>query len=170
MAGRSKPIPDNVINIDGTKFTVVELDKAQRRRITAAAKDRFLVLLAEGMLPNEAAYELGLTGSRMRAEAKRDEEFGKAVEEARTKGEPQLIDRIERVYIQRALDPEGPPQLLKDIAMVYHPRWDIFRKTTIEGELGLRAMATIDPALYTDEELATLKTLLERKPPPEIEA
>lgn len=170
MAGRSKPIPDNVINIDGSVFTVVELDKAKRRKITQAAKDRFLVLLEEGMLPNEAAYELGLTGSRMRAEGKRDPVFGEKVEKARLAGEPQLIDRIERVYIQRALSPDGPPQLLKDIAMVYHPRWDIFRKTTIEGELGVRALATIDPSLYTDEELATLKTLLERKPLPEIEA
>jgi hypothetical protein len=170
MAGRAKPIPDNVINIDGSTFTVVELDKANKRRITTAAKERYLVLLAEGMLPNEAAYELGLTGSRMRAEAKRDEEFGKLVDEHRLKGEPQLIDRIERVYLQRALDPDGPPQLLKDIAMVYHPRWDIFRKTTIDGELGVRALATIDPTLYTDEELAVLKALLERKPLPEIEA
>lgn len=169
MAGRQKPLPDNVVNIDGTQFTVVELDKAKRRKITQAAKDRYLALLEEGMIPNEAAYQLGLTGSRMRAEAKRDEAFGKKVEEARQRGEPQLIDRIERVYIQRALDPEGPPQLLKDIAMVYHPRWDIFRKTTIDGELGVRALATIDPSLYTDEELATLKALLERRPPPEIE-
>jgi len=170
MAGRRKPLPDNVVNIDGSVFTVVELDKARRRRITQAAKDRFLVLLEEGLLPNEAAYELGLTGSRMKAEAKRDGAFGAKVEEARQKGEPQLIDRIERVYIQRALDPDGPPQLLKDIAMVYHPRWEIFRKTTIEGELGVRALATIDPSLYTDEELAVLKALLERKPLPEIEA
>lgn len=170
MAGRNKPLPENVVNIDGTKFTVVEFDKAKRRRITKAAKDRYLILLGEGLLPNEAAYQLGLTGSRMRAEAKRDEEFGKKVDEARQHGEPQLVDRIERMYLQRALDPEGPPQLLKDVAMVYHPRWEIFRKTTIEGELGVRALATIDPSLYTDEELATLKTLLERKPPPEIEA
>lgn len=170
MAGRSKPLPDNVVNIDGTKFTVVELDKAKRRKITEAAKGRYITLLEEGLLPNEAAYELGLTGSRMRAEARRDEAFGQKVDEARVKGEPQLIDRIERVYIQRALDPEGPPQLLKDIAMVYHPRWEIFRKTTIEGELGVRALATIDPALYTDEELATLKALLERRPLPELEA
>jgi hypothetical protein len=162
-------MPDNVVNIDGSTFTVVELDKANKRRITAAAKERFLQLLGEGLLPNEAAYQLGLTGSRMRAEGKRDEEFGKKVEEARLQGEPQLIDRIERVYIQRALDPDGPPQLLKDIAMVYHPRWEIFRKTTIEGELGVRALATIDASLYTDEELVVLKTLLERKPLPEIE-
>lgn len=170
MAGRAKPLPDNVVNIDGTKFTVVELDKARRRRITKAAKDRYLTLLEEGLLPNEAAYELGLTGSRMRAEAKRDEVFGKKVEEARGRGEPQLIDRIERMYVARALDPEGPPQLLHNLAIVYHPRFAVFQKLKLEGELGVRALATIDPALYTDAELETLKNLLERKPLPEIEA
>jgi len=165
MAGRGKPLPDNVVSIDGKQLTVVELDKAQRRRITAAAKERYLVLLEEGMSGNEAAHELGLTGSRMRSEAKRDEEFGKQVDAAKGKGRPGLVDRIQAAYVNRALDPDGPPQLLHNLAIVYHPDWDVFRKLKLEGGLDLRAMPAIDVALYSDEELEQLRDLLQRKPP-----
>lgn len=163
MAGRSKPLPDNVVSIDGKPFTVVELDKANRRRITEAAKARYLILLEEGLDPAEAAYELGLTGSRMRAEAKRDRAFGVKVDEARERSYPGKIDRIRQRYHQRALDPDGPPQLLHNLAVVMLPEFAVFQKLKLEGGLDLRALPQIDPSLYTDEELVQLKVLLERR-------
>lgn len=163
MAGRNKPIPDNVVSIDGRKFTVVELDKAQRRRITAAAKVRFLALLKEGMDPSEAAMSLGLTGSRMRAEAKRDPEFGAKVEQARAEGVPGVADRVFTMYQRRALDPDGPPQLLHNLAVAIHPLFEPFRRTKLEGSVGIQPLPQIDASLYSDEELATLRELLTRR-------
>lgn len=170
MAGRQKPLPDNVIHIDGTPFTVVELDKAKRKRITAAAKERFVVLLSEGLNPSEAAYELGLTGSRMRAERKRDEEFDKACGLAQLEGEPGFKERLRSTYRRRALDPEGPPMLLHNLALVHLEEFAVLQKTKIEGNLGITAMPHIDASLYSDDELRQLQELLARKPLPEIEA
>ena len=163
VAGRNKPIPDNVVSIDGTKLTVIELDKANRRRITAAAKERYLILLKEGLDPSEAARSLGLTGSRMRSEAKRDKEFGQKVEQARAEGVPGVADRVFEMYQRRALDPDGPPQLLHNLAVAIHPLFEPFRRTKLEGSLGLQPLPQIDASLYTDEELIALRELLNRK-------
>lgn len=163
MAGRGKPLPDNVVNIDGSRITVVELDKANKRRITPAAKERYLVLLREGLNGSEAARQLGLTGSRMRAEAKRDPEFGKQVDAAKAEGVPGLADRIHDVYVNRALAPDGPPMLLHNLAVAYLPAFEPFRRTKLEGSLGIQPLPQIDASLYTDEELTTLRELLTRK-------
>lgn len=169
MAGRGKTLPENVVRIDGQPFTVIELDRANKRRITAAAKARYLTLLEEGLNRSEAATKLGLTGSRMRSEAKRDETFGKAVEKAIETAYPAFQDRLRTMYTARALDPDGPPQLIHNLAVVHLPEFAVFQKLKLEGSLGLQALPTLDATLYTDEELQMLKMLLERKPPPEIE-
>lgn len=154
-----------MVELHGESVEVVKLDGNRRRRITKVAKERHLMLLEEGLTNSEAAQQLGLTGSRMRAEAKRDPEFGAAVEKALERGLPGLQDRIRSMYAMRALDPEGPPQLLHNYAVVHLPEFESFRKMKLEGPLDLRALPTIDPALYSDDELRMLKELLERRPP-----
>ncbi len=114
------------------------------------------------MLRNEAAYELGLTGSRMRAEARRDEAFGKLVDEAIEKAYPMFQDRLRSTYVARALDPDGPPMLINNLAIVHLPEFAILRKTQLEGELGIKALPTLDTSQYSDEELETLRDLLSR--------
>lgn len=168
-ASKKDPLPDNVVTIDGKPFTVVELDKANKRRITAAAKARYLVLLEEGLNRSEAAHELGLTGTKMRGEAKRDPEFGKAVDEAIERSYPAFQDRLRNTYVRRALDPDGPPMLINNLAIVHLPEFAILRKTQLEGELGIKALPTLDTSRYTDEELETLRDLLSRGERPEIE-
>lgn len=158
-----------VVSIDGTPLTVVDIDRANKRKITKVAKQRFLLLLEEGYNAREAAHQLGLTGTKMRAEAKRDEEFGRQVEEAKLKARPMVADRIREAYMSRALDPDGPDRLLHNLAVVYLPEFEVFRRTKIEGDVGVRALPTIDASQYTTEELRQLRDLLSRGARPEIE-
>lgn len=153
-----------MVELHGQTVEVVTLDENNRRRITKVAKQRHLMLLEEGLTNQEAAQQLGLTGSRMRAEAQRDPVFGAAVEKAIRRGHPGLQDRIRSMYAMRALDPEGPPVLLHNFAIAHLPEFEVFRRTRLEGGLDLRAVPTIDPSLYSDEELEQLKELLERRP------
>lgn len=123
--------------------------------LTDEQREKFLEYVRSGMNRQQAAEEVGSTGTRFRFLCRREPAFNLLYEEAKREGQGEMVDRLERCAFELAVGGHWPA--LKFMLTTYGEQFSWARSSKVElgGSVEVSAIAGIlsrylPPAMYDE--------------------
>lgn len=142
--------------------------------ITEEMKAEFIDLILDGLKPDQAAEQLGSTGTQFRRHRSPgsqhyDEAFANRYADAIISDEHStaFLERLRGKIATLALD-DGNVRLLEKLSMIYDPAWEGLRNPNLNVNVNV-LLAQAAPALSTAELERLREALLEAKKMRELE-
>lgn len=131
--------------------------------ITAEQQEEFLEHVRSGMNRQQAAEEIGLTGTKFRFLCSRDAAFNRRYEEARVEGRGELVERLERCATELAQAGHWPA--LKFLLTTYGDAFAWARSSKVElgGQVEITAIAGVLAKYLPADEYDRLLETVEQK-------
>jgi hypothetical protein len=143
--------------------------------ITAEMKDEYVGLILDGMKPDEAAKQLGSTGTQFRkhrseASIYYDADFAERFSTAIVSDEHStaFLERIRGKIAELALE-DGNVRLLEKLSMIYDPAWEGLRNPNLNVNVNVLLQQAV-PSLTKPELERLREAVLEAKKREELES
>lgn len=131
--------------------------------LTAEQREQFLAHVREGMNRQQAAEEVGSTGTKFKFLCNREPSFNRLYEEALVEGRGALTDRLERCAVELALGGHWPA--LKFMLTTYGEAfmWARSAKVEVGGTVEIQAIAGVLAKYLPPEEYDKLIDTVEQR-------
>lgn len=125
--------------------------------------EEYLAAVAQGVGPDLAARALGVTGTRMRALARRDPGFAARLGDAKAEGYALYQDRLRGTARTRATGEPGSDRILEVELATHVPGYEHLRRDRVKVDARLEHAIVLDPGALDAmpvEKLTQLRELL----------
>lgn len=131
--------------------------------VTPEQREAFLEHVRDGKNRQQAAEEIGLTGTKFRNLSKRDGTFDRLYKEALVEGRGELSERLERCAVELAMGGHWPA--LKFMLTTYGDAfaWARSAKVEVQGQVEISAVAGVLAKYLPPDEYDRLLEVVEQK-------